>query len=159
MILLYLQLFIHPFHVSVSEIKYKEDKRALQISIRIFLDDLEIALRQYTANETLDIMQKESWSYVDQHVNKYVHEKFQLLNDKGPMTMSYVGAEIEDDVMWIYVEVEKVKKLKTIIVQNSLLTETYDDQENLIHFRAFNKVKSARMYKGAEQKVFDWESN
>jgi hypothetical protein len=58
--------------------------------------------------------------------------------------------------MWIYVEIEKVRKLRTVTVWNSVLTETYDDQENIIHFRAYEKVKSARLYRGEEKETFNW---
>ncbi len=156
-VLFAIQLMLHPFHVSVSEVKYKEEKKAIQISVRIFLDDLEVALQEYSGNEKLDITMKENWDFVDEHLGKYLMENFRIYNEKGQMSTNYIGAEIEDDVMWAYVEIEKVRKLKTIIIWNSILTETFDDQENIIHFRAFDKVKSARLYSGTEQKTFVWE--
>ena len=146
----------HPFHVSVSEIKYKEDKKVIQISSRIFLDDLEIALRSYSGNEKLDITKELDWNIIEVSLGKYILENLKVYNEKGELQTSYIGAEIEKDVMWVYVEIEKVKKLKTITVWNSILTDTFDDQENIIHFRAFEKVKSTRLYKGTEQKVFVW---
>lgn len=150
------QIVLHPFHVSVSDIKYKEDQRAIQISTRIFLDDLEVALRTYSGNEKLDITVKEEWDYVNEQLAKYVLENVKLSDDKGEMDTKYIGAEIEDEVMWVYIEIEKVKKLKTVKVWNSLLTESFDNQENLIHFRAFDEVKSERLYRGEEEKVFVW---
>ncbi len=156
-VLIVIQSVLHPFHVSVSEVKYKEEKKAIQISVRIFLDDLEIALQEYSGNEKMDITLKENWSFVNEHLKKYILEKLKIYNDKGQMKANYIGAEMEDDVMWTYVEIEKVKKLKSITIWNSILTETYDDQENIIHFRAFDKVKSARLHRGSEQKVFVWE--
>lgn len=155
--LLAVQMLLHPFHVSVTEIKYKEEKKAIQISTRIFLDDLEETLQAYTGNEKLNITAEENWELVNTTLNKYVLEQLKLWNEKGPLELTYVGAEIEDDVMWTYLEVEKVKRLKKIKVWNGLLTSKFDDQENIVHFRAFEKVKSARLYKGDEEKVFDWE--
>ena len=152
-----MNLILHPFHVSVTEIKYKEEKKAIQISTRIFLDDLEVALRASTEYETLDITSEEDWDFVNTHLEKYILANLILSDEKGRMETNYVGAEIENDVMWIYVEVEKVKKLKAIRVVNKLLTEVYNDQENIVHFRAFGKVKSARLYKGEEAETFDWE--
>lgn len=147
---------VHPFHVSVSDIKYKEDQKAIQISTRIFLDDLEVALRNYSGNEKLNITNKEEWIFINEQLGMYVLENLKLSDKKGDMKMDYIGAEIEDDVMWVYVEIEKVKKLESITVWNSLLTESFDDQENLIHFRAFDNVKSERLYRGEEERVFEW---
>ena len=61
----------HPFHVSVSDIKYKEEQKAIQISTRIFLDDLEVALQAFTGNEALDIVDKSNWEVED--VTRTVH--------------------------------------------------------------------------------------
>ena len=151
------QLWIHPFHVSVSDIKYKEDQKAIQVSSRIFLDDLEVALRVFSGNEKLDITKKENWDFVDENLGKYMLKNLKLYNEKGQLELNYIGAEIEGDVMWAYVEATKVKKLRSITVWNSILTEAYDDQENIVHFRAFEKVKSERLYKGGEEVSFTWD--
>lgn len=158
MALIFFQSLIHPFHVSVSDIKYKEDKKSIQISTRIFLDDLEMGLQAYTGNEKLDITKQENWDYVKENLKPYVLERLKIWDEKGrEYKLDWIGAEIEEDVMWCYIEIEKVKKLKQIKVWNSILHEVWDDQENLIHFRAFDDVQSARLYKGEDTEVFEWD--
>src|SRR5690606_26249035 len=41
----------HPIHVSVAEIDYDPAEKELEIMIRIFIDDLENALRRYLGQE------------------------------------------------------------------------------------------------------------
>lgn len=155
--LIFFHALLHPFHVSVSDIKYKEDKKAIQISMRIFLDDLELALQAYTGNEKLDITKVENWDFVKEKLKPYVLGRLKLWDAKDrEYELNWIGAEKEDDVMWCYIEIEKVKKLEQVKVWNSVLHEVYGDQENLVHFRAFGDVKSARLYKGEETQVFDW---
>lgn len=157
-LLLSVQLLVHPFHVSVSDIKYKEDQKAIQISTRIFLDDLELALQTYTGNDKLDITDKANWELVKTSLKDYVLQNLQLWDEKDKeYQLNYIGAEIEEDVMWCYVEIEKVKKISQVKVRNSILHEIWGDQENLVHFRAFEKVRSARLYRGEESAVFSWE--
>lgn len=149
---------IHPFHVSVSDIKYKEDQKALQVSTRIFLDDLELALQAYSGNDTLDIVEKADWKFVNETLGQYLLERISLKDEKGrKYELNYIGAEIEEDVMWCYLEVEKVRKLESVTVTNKILHEVWADQENLVHFRAFDGVKSARLFRGEETKLFSWE--
>ncbi|MEO9869011.1 DUF6702 family protein [Ekhidna sp.] len=156
--LIFFQSLLHPFHVSVSDIKYKEDKKALQISTRIFLDDLELALQTYSGNEKLDIAKAEDWNFVKENLKPYILERLKLWDEKGEAyELNYIGAEIEDDVMWCYIEIEKVKKLKQVKVSNTILHEVWGDQENLVHFRAFDDVQSARLYKGDESEIFSWD--
>ena len=158
MALIFFQSLIHPFHVSVAEIKYKEDKKAIQISVRIFLDDLELALQAYSGNDKLDITKEADWDLVKENLEPYVSERIRLWDEKDKeYELNWVGAEIEEDVIWCYIEVEKVKKLKQVKVLNSILHEVWGDQENLVHFRAFDDVKSARLFRGEDTKVFDWE--
>ena len=158
MVLIVFQLILHPFHVSVTEVKYKEDRRALQISSRIFLDDLELALRAHTGEENLDITDEGNWEFLNESLKAYLLEKITFKDQKGKSyPLTYVGAEMEEDVMWCYLEIEKVKKLSSIEVTNEVITEVWSDQENLVHFRAFEKVKSARLYKGESSTVFDWK--
>jgi hypothetical protein len=149
---------IHPFHVSVTDIKYKEEKKSMQISTRIFLDDLELALRSYSGNEKLDIVAQAQTDSVQETLEQYLLEKVKLWDEKGrEYSLSYVGSEIEEDVMWCYLEIEKVKKFKQIKMRNSLLHEVWSDQENLVHFRAFEQVKSARLVRGEDTATFSWE--
>ncbi|MBK6523871.1 MAG: hypothetical protein IPG08_17050 [Sphingobacteriaceae bacterium] len=44
----------------------------------------------------------------------------------------YIGFEIEKDVTWIYIEYKKVKSLKTLDIENTLLYDSFDKQTNII---------------------------
>jgi hypothetical protein len=55
---------------------------------------------------------------------------------------------VEDNVVWCYLEIEKVNGLKEISVQYSALVDTFDDQINLAHIRYRGDVKSLKFQKG-----------
>ena len=44
-------LTAHDFHVSVTNAEYKEDSRSLQISMKVFIEDLEDALSDQEDND------------------------------------------------------------------------------------------------------------
>src|SRR5882762_9160240 len=46
----------HPLHVSVSEINYSEKDKALQITSRIFIDDLELSIRHQRKEPDMDLL-------------------------------------------------------------------------------------------------------
>jgi hypothetical protein len=54
---------------------------------------------------------------------------------------------VEDDALLCFIQVRAVKKWKTIEVLNSIITETYDDQSNLVHVTVGEKVRSLRLMK------------
>lgn len=143
---LLLTLNFHAFHVSVTDIKFKEDQKALQISSRIFLDDLELALRDYSGDNKLDIVNEVSWEETNGILKEYLLDNFKASTSKGSLEIQYIGAERDEEVMWCYLEVVKVKKLKDIAIWNNILIGSFQDQENIIHFKAYGKVKSERCF-------------
>ncbi|MEM9894815.1 MAG: DUF6702 family protein [Bacteroidota bacterium] len=160
MILAYLTtiLALHPFHVSVADIKYKEEQDAIQISMRIFIDDLELAIQTFKENAQISITDKGSWKNTDEFIGEYLLEHLDIYDYREKeFQLQYLGAEIEEDVVWAYLEIEKVKKLRKITITNTVLLETYSDQENLVHFRAFEKVKSARLGVDKYSETFAWD--
>lgn len=134
----------HPFHVSVCEITHKPEKQKLEIIYKIFLDDLEITLNA-AFQERLDLFKLEEPEKTNELIEKYLRKHFYIKLDGKKAAIDYIGSESDGDSMWIYLEVDKVKKLKDIEIYNALLFETYDDQVNLVHVRTSGKNRSLKM--------------
>jgi hypothetical protein len=47
---------MHPLHISVTDIEYDEKAKSLEIMSRIFMDDLELTMRNRLNQPDLDIM-------------------------------------------------------------------------------------------------------
>lgn len=137
---------LHPFHISVLDMEYDEDSKAIEISCRIFLDDLEETLRAYSDEAHLDIMDEASREKIHVELERYVLEKVKISVNGKAAEMNYLGEEIDGDVMWCYIEITKVKKLQSIEVENQLLLDSFDDQMNLVHMKAFGSTKSLKLY-------------
>lgn len=138
-------LSLHDFHVSVCSIDYRAEKKTLEISHRIFLDDLETAMRKEFGDSYIDVVNPKDKDRFAERLEEYVIKKFELtVNGKEP-ELNYLGAEIEDDVMYCYIEVEGVKKLKSVSVENKILMELFADQVNLVHVKAFEKTRSMKL--------------
>ncbi len=134
---------LHPFHISVTEILYRPNEKTIQVSVRIFLDDLELGLRAETGDNKLDIKDSPQ-SELNTHIGNYVKSRLKL-KTKKPLELGYLGFEYEDDALWCYFETEKVKKFEVIEIENKILIDAFNDQENLVHFRTEGKVKSVRL--------------
>lgn len=143
--------WLHPFHVSVTNIYFKADEKVVQVEQSIFLDDFEEALRDYSGNQKLDITEGDR-EVINVLVKKYLAEHFKITVDGKTFPIVYLGNEIELDanVMWCYYEAEKVKNFTSFKVMNDLLTEKFSDQENIIHHKTANGTKSERT--GASKK-------
>jgi hypothetical protein len=149
---------LHAIHVSVSEINYSEKDKALQITSRIFIDDLELAIRSRLNNPELDILHPDKGQTTDQLVSAYLadHLKFKL--DNKPVKIHYLAHEIEDVAMICYIEIEGVKKFKTLEVTNNVIQEIHNDQSNLVHITYKGPVKSFRLMKDKPTDIFKVET-
>ncbi|MDN5214541.1 hypothetical protein QQ020_20850 [Fulvivirgaceae bacterium BMA12] len=134
----------HPFHVSVCEIDYNDKNKALEITQKIFLDDLEEGLTKYSG-EHFDITEKVHEQKVNQLLEVYYPENMQVKINGKPRPFRYLGFEMEADAMWCYLEIEKVKNLKSLEVTNTLLFETFDDQSTILHIQKDEKIRSFRL--------------
>ena len=47
--------FLHPIHISITDVNFNQDRNALEIVTKVFLDDLENEIRSLRKEEYLDI--------------------------------------------------------------------------------------------------------
>jgi hypothetical protein len=143
--LLGLLLSLHPIHVSITEVEHNEKSKALQMTVRIFIDDLETSVRNKIKEPDLDLLEPGGGRATDQLVKQYLADNFFLKVDKKQAKQNYLGHEIEGPAMICYIEVENVKKFTTLEFTNRVIHETHSDQSNLINVNYQDKVKSLRL--------------
>lgn len=137
-------LFFHPLHVSVTEITLDEKEKELEIVLRVFTDDLELAMRNATGDPELNLLSPANTN-IDKLAWEYLQPRFTLSVDGKPQPVKYLGHEQSEDVFIFYIQAQPVKKFKTINITNSIITELYDDQSNLINMTVNEKTKSLRL--------------
>ena len=138
-------LSFHPIHLSITEIEHNEKSKALQITMRIFIDDLELSIQKKINDEELDLLDPGKGRTTDQLVKEYLADRVKVKVDKKAVKATYLGNEIEGPAMICYIEVENVKKFSTIEITNLVILETHDDQSNLVNVNYKEKVKSLRL--------------
>lgn len=155
--LLYLLLLIlHPFHISVCDIEHNPEQNSLQISHKIFLDDLEEAIN--SANQTsYDLYEPKDPELVDRLIGNYILDHFQVMVDRVQPEISYLGHEKDLDAAWCYVEIKGVNKIKNLQVINNILFEIHEDQTNIVHVSYNGVTKSTRLAGDKYQDTIDFE--
>jgi hypothetical protein len=149
--------FVHPIHVSVTEIEMDEKDKRLEIMMRVFTDDLELTLRQATNQPELDFLSLSAKGR-DEIVAGYLKNHFKISLDGKAQKVTYLGHEQEDPALIFYIEVPNVKKWKTIQVHNDIIMEVHTDQSNLVHVTVKEKIRSLRLTKNtpADKLTFDF---
>lgn len=133
----------HKFYISVTNIAYSEKDDALQITTRIFLEDINVVLKQRYGIESNLGNDQESQQDKD-YLEKYLRTKFLVEIDAKQVTYDFIGKKYDTDMLICYLEVPKINlpKIKSIAIQNKVLTDIYDEQQNVVHFRINGKKKS-----------------
>lgn len=140
-------LFIHDYHFGYTEVFYNKDNKSIEASIKLFTDDLNKGIKEeydidLKLNDALEL------SNSNEIIQKYLLKNLSFSVDSKVKEYNYIGKEYEEDVIWIYLEVPKVKKIKEFQLRNSLLFDTYDDQKNRINVDLNNSIRSATLEKG-----------
>jgi hypothetical protein len=137
-------IFFHPFFVSVVQIDQNTNEKSLEVSVRIFAEDLEATLKKF-GNAKIDLQHPTDKAVVDKLITTYIQSKLQLKVDGKPVTMHYIGYEQRLESIWVYLEVDNVSSLKKLDVNCSLLYEFEQKQSNIIHVKAAGSDKSFKL--------------
>jgi hypothetical protein len=151
-------ILFHPLHISVTEITFDEKEKELEIVSRIFLDDLQTAIRESKKLPELDLLAPTGGMTTDQLVSAYLMQRLKLSIKGKPLTVKYLGHEIESEAILCYVQVSNIRKLESIEIFNSIITELHEDQSNLVHVTVREKVKSLRLMKDNPSGTLTFES-
>jgi hypothetical protein len=135
---------IHPFFVSMTDINYNSKEKELEISVRIFTDDLENVLRKYH-NIKIDILHPADLKQMNDFVNDYIRKHLQLQVNGTPVQMSFLGYEQQSESIWSYFEVKNITAVQKVSIINSLLHDYNTNQVNMLHIKANDKEYSYKL--------------
>mgnify|MGYP001828141543 CR=1 FL=1 len=147
LLLLLIPLFafsiMHKFYVSVTNIQYSEKDNSLQITSRIFIDDLENALEERYGVEMNLATEKES-DEANFYIEKYMRSKLVISADGINKAFVFLRKKYDNDLVICYLEIEDIDlpEHKTLAVENDILTDMFDEQQNIVHFKINGKKKS-----------------
>jgi hypothetical protein len=122
---------MHKFYVSLSEIRYNDQTERFEVSIRIFPDDLDLALLERSGINT-QLATGLEHEKADSLLKVYLLEGFKLRINGEELEMNYLGKEPEADAIWCYLESSQVAEPETVTILNAILTEFFPDQVNII---------------------------
>lgn len=136
----------HPFYVSICQIDYNNENHALEISVKIFADDLLVALDKRKHSD-IHLGEEKENPETDSYIFEYLRNKLKIKVDNTPLDYYFLGKEMEDDAVWCYLEIEDVNEFSEIYVSNSILTEIFETQNNIVQVSKEGKTKNLLLKK------------
>lgn len=135
---------LHKFYVSVTQIDYLPSKKRIEITNRIFIDDLEKALQKKYNKKVLLTSSKEI-PEAEELIKSYLNEKMQISVNNKVQKIVFLAREVEGDVLILYSKIAISKKISTFEVSNSILIEVFEEQQNIVHTNINSNKKSFLM--------------
>ncbi|MCB9286713.1 MAG: hypothetical protein H6560_05290 [Lewinellaceae bacterium] len=137
----------HDFHVSKCLVEYNESEQALQMSLHLFIDDLEEALRRQGADKLFICTGKED-PQAEKYIYEYLQKHFAFKANGREVNYTFIGKEVSEDLaaVWCYLEITGISNLKTLQVSNSLLMDAFDDQKNLVSIAGPGKTQGLLLF-------------
>jgi len=144
-------LLKHPFYISVVDIKQDVKQQSLNISVRLFTNDLEDALRKITG-KPIDVLNPKNKTETDSIVFQYIKKRLAIQLNGKLQVLHFIGYEREEESVWAYLEIHKVIKPKTLMVDAKLLYDFLPQQVNIVHAE-INTIKKSSKVSNPESRI------
>lgn len=132
---------LHKFYVSIYQIDFVPDKKRVEITARIFMDDLNLALEKEFKIKT-HIGEKSQTSEDLILLQKYLNTHLRITVDNTAQVPLFLSTEIDNNVVVVYLKINEIKKFKSIKIFNNALLDLYPDQQNIIQTNFYNNKRN-----------------
>lgn len=135
----------HPFFVSVTEMEYNATEKTLEISCKVFTDDLEKALTKFTSGK-VDVYNPKDKSVLEKQIASYISKHLVVKVDGKPVLLDCIGYEIEAQSTLSYYQVNQVMTApRKIEFQNTIFYPDIEKQIGIMHVSVGGSRKSLKV--------------
>ncbi|MDB9836858.1 hypothetical protein OAC51_08150 [Flavobacteriaceae bacterium] len=135
---------LHDYYVSSTEVVFVEDKQQLQVTTRVFIDDLEAYFNAQTEDK-IQLQPDLEPAKIDSLVHVFFKNNFNIFFDKKEVGIQYIGRQYKEDQILIFAEATEVSPPTSIEIHNTILIPFRSDQQNIVHLKTVNSKKSFLM--------------
>jgi len=138
----------HKFYVSITQVDVNKDSHKLEVSARIFSDDLEATILG-ESGQKLALGTEKEHPKADSILFSYMVSTLEFKQQGKNQELILIGKEVEADVTWIYLETrESISLTQPLEIRNGILQERFPDQKNIVNFKIGSQVSSQIHTKG-----------
>ena len=137
--------WLHPVHVSVTNLDLDPVRGKVELSVKIFADDFQdLILHKYGVQ--LNIIEEEDPGDKIAAVNEYMQEALQLVfNGNETADLQFVDAKLNEEAIWLFYKYEHQNKIRKVDIVNRVMLEKFRDQTNLMIVTYNNKQNGYRL--------------
>lgn len=145
----------HDFHTSITNAELNSKTQGLEITMKVFTDDLELTIKNGTGAE-LDLISNKPHPKADSLIFNYLLDHFAIKSDRTSKPPIFIGKEMENGITFIYLEIESFSIEKELVVRNTVFFDTFDDQSNIVNIEVRGELESAYLTRKASEKTLEF---
>ena len=143
---------VHEYYISLTKVEFVPQKKVVQITMKVFIDDLERALEK--RNEVrLKLATDQEDKGTDAYVERYLSQKFQIWINEEEKPFAYLGKEYDNDAAYLYLEIVNVEEVRSVEVRNAMLVEEFPSQLNYIKIKVGKVLKTLILSKENDKEM------
>lgn len=129
---------LHKFYVSIYQVNYASEKKMLQVTSRIFIDDLNSALEK-KFHQKFHLGAKEETPEEVAMMQKYIAGNFTIKVNGKQKPLDFRSKEMENNVLICYFRITDIPKITTLDITNKILFDFVTEQQNIIQTTVHGK--------------------
>ena len=142
----------HDFHTSITNAELNPKSRSLEITMKLFTDDLELTVKN-ESDEDLKLTSEAPHPKADSLIFDYVLDHFAIKSDQTSKPPVFIGKEIENGITFIYLEITSFSIEKEMVVRNTVFFDTFEDQTNIVNIEIDDQLQSAYLTRNTREKI------
>ena len=128
--------------MGIYQVNYAPEKKMLQITSRIFLDDLNKALEKKYKLKSVHIGTNQETAADLELLKKYLDTNFYLKVNGQLKPITFLSKEVDDDVLVCYSSIKGISKINTLEIFNAVLMDWSSEQQNITHITVLGTKNS-----------------
>ncbi len=145
--------FAHKYHISHTSVSHNSELQVLEIICRVHIYDLETIAKKKYKITNLDFSESEDGN-TNSFVSEYMKEHIKINADKNALELNVLGYQIDGDEVEIFIEAKINKLPEELEISHTILTDLFEDQQNIIKCEINNTPKSATLSKKKPKVIF-----
>lgn len=150
-LLLVMPLMAHEFYLSICQVKYKPGDKAIRVSARLFINDLEDTIADSSGLRLMLNTDRQS-AESDRRVFDYLRQKIGLKVNGRLLEARWVRLNFDYDAAICELEYpldnrQKAVEIENIYIGNRILLEKFDGQNNIVRLNIAGQKRTLQMDK------------
>ena len=141
----------HPLRLSLSEIEYAEGQPNLNISLRLFLMDVNEALVFDPNSTELAFCEPNESPDADRLLLDYLNRFFQVKANGKPIELRIKSKALKGEgintALAVQFEYQQIEPITSLEVKNAVFTDLFFDQSNIVYVHVNGDTRSLMLNK------------